>query len=80
MSDNAMIVVIIVQFILLGLLLYCIYLVTSKGHTTTFVKWVMLISSIGILALADKFKLIAWSFVMAAAWIIRYKKKKNELT
>lgn len=75
-----MIILICVQFVLLALLVYCIYLVTNKGVTTSFVKWVMAISSIGILAVADKFKLIAWIVTVGLVWLIKYKKKKNELT
>lgn len=75
-----MVILICVQFVLLVLLVYCIYLVTNKGIATNFVKWVMAISSIGILAVADKFKLIAWIITVSVIWIIKYKKKKNELT
>lgn len=77
-----MIVIITVQFILLVLLLYCIYLVANKGHASSFVKWVMFISSVGILALADKFKLIIWLIVVAFMWLIKHykKRKKNEFT
>lgn len=80
MSDKMMIVIICVQFVLLALLLYCIYLVANKGHASSFVKWVMFISSLGILALADKFKLIAWAVMVFVIWATRYKKKKNEFT
>lgn len=59
------------------LLLYTYFKISVTGRVTTFTKWVLTLSSIGILFLADKIKLLIWLTVVGFIWIIKYYKKKN---
>lgn len=68
----------IIEICLFALLLFVYFKVSYSGKVTTFAKWVITLSSIGILAIADKFKLLIWLLVIAAVWLIKYKKKGND--
>lgn len=69
----------IIEICLFALLLFVYFKVSYSGKVTTFAKWVITLSSIGILAIADKFKLVLWLIVVGLIWLIKYsKKKKND--
>jgi len=68
----------IIEVVLFLILLYTYFKVSATGKATTFTKWVITLSSIGILVIADKVKLLIWLLVVAAVWLIKYKKKGND--
>ena len=73
-------VVTIIEILFFMLLLFTYFKVSYSGRVTTFSKWLVTLSSIGILFFADKIKLLLWLICVGAIWVIRYKKKNNELT
>lgn len=70
-------VITIFEFVIFIFLLYTYFKISVTGRVTTFSKWAITLSSILILAIADKFKLLIWLIVVGFIWLIKYYKKKN---
>lgn len=68
----------IIEIAFLALLLFAYFKVSYTGRVTTFTKWLLALSSIGVLFFADKIKLSLWLICVGAIWLIKYKKKNNE--
>ena len=73
-----MVVMIITQFIMLVIFLYCIYILSMNKGNMKFYKWLMVLSSFGILFIADKIKLLLWVVVICGIWLIKHKKQQDD--
>lgn len=83
MDTGIKIAVIVFQVILLIILLYSIYTVSVTGKMTTFMKWLIVGSSAGILMFADKVRCAIGIGALIVALIAKYitdKKMENETT
>lgn len=73
------IIITISEIAMFFLLLFTYFKVSKTGEITGFAKWLITLSSFGILFLSDKMKLILWVAVVAIIWLIKYsKKEKND--
>lgn len=73
------VVITITEVILFIILMYTYYRVSTQGEVSDFSKWVITLSSVGILFFADKIKLLIWLIAVGVIWLIRYyKKEKND--
>ena len=70
---------VIIEITLFIVLLYAYYKVSVQDRVSTFYKWVILMSSIGVLAFADKIKLIVWGVIVFVVWIIKYLTEKQKI-
>lgn len=76
-------VILAVQLFFFCILLYTFFRVSITGKVTIVTKWMLSISSIMILGLADKLKLIGWIAAVGIIYLIKYvtlKKQKNGWT
>lgn len=73
-----------IQFFAALLSLICLSLsywyLSKKDKISSIDKGVITFFSVVILFCADRIKLSLWLICIGAIWIIRYKKKRNELT
>lgn len=69
---------VIIEAFLFIVLVYAYFCVSTKGNTSTFTKWVITLSSIGILFIADKIKLLIWLIAVGVIWLIKYYKKTKD--
>jgi hypothetical protein len=71
-------IALIIESVLFVVLLYAYFCVSSKGQASTFAKWVITLSSMGILFISDKIKLVFWLLAVGVIWLIRYSKKTKK--
>ncbi len=72
-----MIPIAIMLFFLL-VLIYVYYKVSAHGKISKFNKWLLVICSMSILAIADKIKLLIWAIAVSVLWVIKYLTTKKE--
>lgn len=74
-------VTLIFQVLLSSILLYTLFEVSNKGRCSNTAKWVIMLCSIGILAISDKVKLVIFCVWFSVAWFINnITAKKNGRT
>ena len=74
---------VIIEIILFIILLYTFYKVSVSSNVSNFSKWVLTFSSVGILFLADKVKLLVWICAVGVLLLIKHfttKRQKNGRT
>ena len=67
------------QVVLFIIMLYAIYTLSISKEPKPFHKWVFMISSVGILFLADKVKLVIWLVGVAIVYVLKYFTTKNKI-
>lgn len=65
-------ITVIIQLILFGVLLWTLFYISFHKKITTLPKWVIAVCAIAILAMADKFKLIAALGLVGVVYLIKY--------
>ena len=65
-------IAIVVQLFFLVVFIYAMI-----GKVTKVNKWLLTISLVGILFIADKTKLLIWSIAAGVIWLIKYSKKQK---
>lgn len=68
---------VIVEIILFIALMYTYYVVSVSDKVSTFYKWIIILSSVGILAIADKVKLLMFIITVTILWLFKYHKKQS---
>ncbi len=74
-------VTLVFQILLSSILLYTLFEVSHKHRCSNAAKWVMMLCSIGILAISDNVKLVIFCVWFSVAWFINHiTAKKNGRT
>ena len=69
---------VILQIVLFFCLTYTLFNISRKGQVTTSAKWILMLCSMGILAIADKVKLFIWVIMVSIIWVVQYLTTKKE--